>query len=148
MKEPDVEEIRPTTLTDHAVLIGYGRVGSLVGDALKEVGKPFLVIEDADKTVAKLHDDDIETIVGNAANGDILAAANLAGARQLITCHSERIRGRADRRQGTCCKSGHQHSGAGPFGCRSTTFAGPRCRCSHYGRTRDRTRHRRPYSRS
>jgi CPA2 family monovalent cation:H+ antiporter-2 len=83
-EEPDVEEIRPTTLTDHAVLVGYGRVGSLVGDALKEVGKPFLVIEDADKTVAKLHDENIETIVGNAANGDILAAANLAQARQLI----------------------------------------------------------------
>lgn len=82
--EKDVEEIRPTLLTDHAVLVGYGRVGSLVGDALKEVGKPFLVIEDADKTVAKLRDDNIETIVGNAANGDILAAANLSGARQLI----------------------------------------------------------------
>jgi len=84
VEEPDVEQIHHTTLTDHAVLIGYGRVGSLVGDALKEVGKPFLVIEDADKTVAKLRDDNIETIVGNAANGDILAAANLAGARQLI----------------------------------------------------------------
>lgn len=84
VEEEDVEEIRPTTLTDHAVLVGYGRVGSLVGDALKEVGKPFLVIEDADKTVAKLRDDNIETIVGNAANGDILAAANLAQARQLI----------------------------------------------------------------
>jgi CPA2 family monovalent cation:H+ antiporter-2 len=84
VEEPDVEEIRHTTLTDHAVLIGYGRVGSLVGDALKEVGKPFLVIEDADKTIAKLRDENIETIVGNAANGDILAAANLAGARQLI----------------------------------------------------------------
>lgn len=31
-----------------------------------------------------MRDDNIETIVGNAANGDILAAANLAGARQLI----------------------------------------------------------------
>ncbi|MRG56956.1 Kef family K(+) transporter [Phyllobacterium sp. SYP-B3895] len=79
-----VEEVQPTTLTDHAVLVGYGRVGSLVGEALKERGKPFLVIEDADKTVARLRDDNIETIVGNAANGDILAAANLVGARQLI----------------------------------------------------------------
>ena len=83
IETPDVE-VRPTTLTDHAVLVGYGRVGSVVGEALKEVGKPFLVIEDADKTVAKLHDENIETIVGNAANGDILAAANLAQARQLI----------------------------------------------------------------
>ncbi len=84
IEEPDVEELHQTTLTDHAVLIGYGRVGSLVGDALKEAGKSFLVIEDADKTVAKLRDDEVETIVGNAANGDVLAAANLAQARQLI----------------------------------------------------------------
>ncbi|QND53573.1 Kef family K(+) transporter [Phyllobacterium sp. 628] len=84
VEEPDVEELHQTSLTGHAVLIGYGRVGSLVGDALKEAGKPFLVIEDADKTVAKLRDDEVETIVGNAANGDVLAAANLAEARQLI----------------------------------------------------------------
>ncbi len=83
-EEQAAEEIHPTALTDHSVLVGYGRVGSLVGDALKELGKPFLVIEDADKTVAKLRDDNIETIVGNAANGDVLAAANLLGARQLI----------------------------------------------------------------
>ncbi|MEK1887619.1 MAG: YbaL family putative K(+) efflux transporter [Phyllobacterium sp.] len=84
VEEQAAEEIQPTALTDHAVLVGYGRVGSLVGDALKERGKPFLVIEDADKTVAKLRDENIETIVGNAANGDVLAAANLVGARQLI----------------------------------------------------------------
>ena len=83
-EEPDVEEIQPTSLVDHSVLVGFGRVGSLVGEALKQHGKPFLVIEDADKTVAKLRDENIETIVGNAANGEILAAANLVKARQLI----------------------------------------------------------------
>jgi CPA2 family monovalent cation:H+ antiporter-2 len=39
-----------TALAGHSILIGYGRVGSLVGAALKEAGLPFLVIEDADKT--------------------------------------------------------------------------------------------------
>ena len=35
-----------TALSDHIVLVGYGRVGSLVGQFLKARGQPFLVIED------------------------------------------------------------------------------------------------------
>ncbi|WP_204269001.1 NAD-binding protein, partial [Klebsiella aerogenes] len=73
-----------TALTGHTILVGYGRVGSLVGAGLKQQGQPFLVIEDADKLVARLHDEAIETIAGNAARSDILKAANVAGAARLI----------------------------------------------------------------
>ncbi|HEY6632533.1 MAG TPA: cation:proton antiporter [Rhizobiaceae bacterium] len=73
-----------TTLTDHTILIGYGRVGGLVGQSLKERNMPFLVIEDADKTIARLREEAIETVTGNAANAEIFAAANAAGARRLI----------------------------------------------------------------
>ncbi|TPN22965.1 sodium:proton antiporter [Mesorhizobium sp. B2-3-3] len=73
-----------TSLTGHAILIGYGRVGGLVGTALKEAALPFLVIEDADKTLAKLKADNIETVAGNAANAEVFAAANPEGARRLI----------------------------------------------------------------
>ncbi|WP_245463383.1 MULTISPECIES: YbaL family putative K(+) efflux transporter [unclassified Mesorhizobium] len=73
-----------TALAGHSILIGYGRVGSLVGVALKEAALPFLVIEDADKTLAKLRDDGIETVAGNAANADVFAAANPEGAKRLI----------------------------------------------------------------
>lgn len=73
-----------TTLANHAILIGYGRVGSLVGAALKEAALPFLVIEDADKTLARLKADGIETVSGNAANAEVFAAANPEGARRLI----------------------------------------------------------------
>ncbi|WP_181182143.1 MULTISPECIES: YbaL family putative K(+) efflux transporter [unclassified Mesorhizobium] len=73
-----------TALAGHSILIGYGRVGSLVGAALKEAALPFLVIEDADKTLAKLRDDGVETVAGNAANADVFAAANPEGARRLI----------------------------------------------------------------
>ncbi|MFC7400380.1 YbaL family putative K(+) efflux transporter [Chelatococcus sp. GCM10030263] len=82
--ERDEDEIPATALTDHTVLIGYGRVGSLVGQALAEKGVPYLVIEDADKTVSRLRDGKIETIVGNAAKAEILKAANLGGARRII----------------------------------------------------------------
>ncbi|WP_027165390.1 cation:proton antiporter [Mesorhizobium sp. WSM3224] len=73
-----------TALAGHSILIGYGRVGSLVGAALKEAALPFLVIEDADKTLAKLKADGVETVAGNAANADVFSAANPEGAKRLI----------------------------------------------------------------
>ncbi|RWO27793.1 MAG: Kef family K(+) transporter [Mesorhizobium sp.] len=73
-----------TALTGHSILVGYGRVGSLVGASLKKAALPFLVIEDADKTLAKLRDDGIETVSGNAANSAVFAAANPEGAKRLI----------------------------------------------------------------
>ncbi|MFM9857155.1 cation:proton antiporter [Pseudoxanthobacter sp. M-2] len=73
-----------TDLAGHTILVGYGRVGSLVGAALKDGGTPFLVIEDADKAVTRIRDSAVEVIVGNAASPDVLAAANLAGARRLV----------------------------------------------------------------
>lgn len=74
----------PTELTGHTILIGYGRVGSLVGKSLKDHGLPFLVVEDADKTVAQLQVEGIETVVGNAANTAVFATANASAAHRLI----------------------------------------------------------------
>lgn len=51
---------------------------------MKEAALPFLVIEDADKTLAKLRDDGIETVSGNAASSEVFAAANPEGASRLI----------------------------------------------------------------
>jgi CPA2 family monovalent cation:H+ antiporter-2 len=73
-----------TSFTDHVILIGYGRVGSLVGAALKQAALPFLVVEDSDKTLARLQADGIETVSGNAASAEVFAAANPEGASRLI----------------------------------------------------------------
>ena len=75
---------KATELTDHTVLIGYGRVGSLVGQALRADGQAFLVIEDSDKAIARLQAEGIEVIAGNGAKPEILKAANVAGARHLV----------------------------------------------------------------
>jgi CPA2 family monovalent cation:H+ antiporter-2 len=40
------EPLPVTNLSDHAVLVGYGRVGSIIGEALKAQGTPFLVVEE------------------------------------------------------------------------------------------------------
>ncbi len=83
-REAAQEELRATTLRGHAVLIGYGRVGSLVGESLKQQGWPLLVIEDSAEPVKRLRASGIEVISGNAAQDPVLDAANLAAARILL----------------------------------------------------------------
>ena len=80
----DADAPRPTRLSGHVVLVGYGRVGSLVGQALSAEGMPFVVIEDAAKTLEKLAAEHVETISGNAASAEVLALANLQGATRLV----------------------------------------------------------------
>ncbi|MBB3656216.1 CPA2 family monovalent cation:H+ antiporter-2 [Rhizobium sp. BK650] len=83
-EQPDSDEVHPTTLTDHAILVGYGRVGSIVGQNLKSSGTPFLVIEDSDKRIAELRSQGIKVLSGNAVARETLDLANLAGARSLV----------------------------------------------------------------
>jgi CPA2 family monovalent cation:H+ antiporter-2 len=67
----------PTTLTGHAVLVGYGRVGKLIADGVKAL--PLLVIEESPVGMPG-----IEHIRGNAAKDEVLAAANLGAAKLLF----------------------------------------------------------------
>ncbi len=79
-----IDERHPTTLTGHAVLIGYGRVGTVVAEGLKEHGTPFVLIEDAEKRVAAAQAAGIEVVIGNAASSKSLVLANTAAAKTVI----------------------------------------------------------------
>jgi CPA2 family monovalent cation:H+ antiporter-2 len=68
----------PTNLRDHAVLVGFGRVGHLIADGIRGT-LPLLVVEEG-----VVGDPGIEHIRGNAARDDVLAAANLKDARLLF----------------------------------------------------------------
>jgi K+:H+ antiporter len=84
------EEIPVTTLTGHVVLVGYGRVGGFIGSALP-AGTPLLVIEseDGEAATAAGH----ELISGNAADPDVLRAANLPAARCLLVAIPDAFEG-------------------------------------------------------
>jgi CPA2 family monovalent cation:H+ antiporter-2 len=86
---PRKEIIVPTTLTDHAVIIGYGRVGGLIGGILRGKGHQLLVIEDDEGRIEQLRAEGIEAVRGNAAAADVLGAANLAQARWLFVAIPE-----------------------------------------------------------
>jgi len=83
---PSTDDGRPSPRArkNHSVLVGYGRVGSVVATALKARGEPFVVIEDNDAIVVRLRENGIEAFIGNGVKGDILAAANVAEARRLV----------------------------------------------------------------
>ncbi|HEY0917893.1 cation:proton antiporter, partial [Devosia sp.] len=74
----------PTRLSGHTVLIGYGRVGTVIGEGLLAAGAPFLVIEDAEDRVAAARAAGIEVIEGNAATPRVLELANVDGARNVV----------------------------------------------------------------
>lgn len=73
-----------TGLSGHVVLVGHGRVGSLVARSLRERDSAFLVIEDIDTVVDDLRGNGLEVIAGNAAKADVLRAANLDSARCMV----------------------------------------------------------------
>jgi CPA2 family monovalent cation:H+ antiporter-2 len=77
-------ELVPTTLTDHTVIVGYGRVGSLVAEGLKLAGEPFVVVEDRPGPRETARRDLVEVIAGNAVEPDVLAAAGVHHARRLL----------------------------------------------------------------
>ncbi|MDT8265575.1 NAD-binding protein, partial [Roseomonas sp. DSM 102946] len=71
-------------LADHDVLIGYGRVGRIVGDGLLEAGRPVLVFDDREDSLERARAAGAEVIEGNAADPQVLALGNIAGARRLF----------------------------------------------------------------
>jgi CPA2 family monovalent cation:H+ antiporter-2 len=82
-----------TKLTDHVVLVGHGRVGSVVSRALRLNHTPLLVIEDTPGVVERLQKEGVEVITGNAAAPDMLQAANVMGAKGLLVAIPDAFEG-------------------------------------------------------
>ncbi|MGJ5138929.1 YbaL family putative K(+) efflux transporter [Bradyrhizobium oligotrophicum] len=81
---PKPAEIPVTQLTEHTIIIGYGRVGRLVGEALRQRGHAFLAVETSEDILKQLKEAGVETITGNAARSNVLRATNPAGAHALV----------------------------------------------------------------
>ena len=86
------EPLRPTSLTDHVVLVGHGRVGSVVSQAWANAGQLF-VIEDNEDEVAELKAQGIAALTGNAADPAVIEAANLGAARCLLVAIPDAFEG-------------------------------------------------------
>lgn len=91
--EPPREPVPATTLAGHIVLVGHGRVGGYITDALSKGPLPLLVIEDDVKGAERARQRGIEAIAGNAADPNVIAAANLAAAHCLLVAIPDAFEG-------------------------------------------------------
>jgi K+:H+ antiporter len=86
------EPVPLTRLTDHVVLVGHGRVGGFISAALP-ADTALLVIEDDARRITTLGGEVREAIAGNAADPEVMRAANLAAARCLLVAIPDAFEG-------------------------------------------------------
>jgi len=74
----------PVDICNHAVLVGFGRVGRLLGEKLIAQGTPVVVIEMSRTRVDELRERGVNAVLGNAASEEIMNLAHLDCARWLL----------------------------------------------------------------
>ena len=71
-------------LSKQVVLVGYGRVGKRVAQALTEQGIPFVVADENREAVEQLRASGTPAVTGNASDPGVLIQAHIAEARMLV----------------------------------------------------------------
>ncbi len=71
-------------LAKQVVLVGYGRVGRHIAEALTKAGIPFVVAEENREIVERLRAQGQATVLGNAVEPLTLVQAHIANARMLV----------------------------------------------------------------
>ncbi|MEO8562110.1 MAG: cation:proton antiporter [bacterium] len=94
MPEPATDPFDFGTLAGHVILVGYGRVGSTVTEALDRAGVTHIVVEEQPRVVVGLRLRGEHSVSGDATRPDVLNRAGVAGARLIIVTAPEPIRAR------------------------------------------------------
>jgi voltage-gated potassium channel len=73
-----------STLRNHCIICGYGRVGSRIADEFAAARKPFVVIDENEITFQRCIQKGYLALQGNAASDDILREAGITYAQVLL----------------------------------------------------------------
>jgi CPA2 family monovalent cation:H+ antiporter-2 len=87
-------EVQPDNMTDHVVLVGYGRVGRRIGEALQKNNVTFVVAEANRELVSRLRSRGILAVSGDASEARVLIQAHVARARILVIATPDTARAR------------------------------------------------------
>jgi CPA2 family monovalent cation:H+ antiporter-2 len=81
-------------LKEHAILVGYGRVGGAIGPVLRTEGLPLVVIERDHLMLASAQKSGVPTIVGDASLPEVLRAAGVERARLIAVATPDSFQAR------------------------------------------------------
>lgn len=76
---------RISELRDHYVVVGMGRVGSVVCRTLDDQGVPFIVVDQCEECVSEAEENGWIYLQGDATSEEVLAAAGVGRAKGLVT---------------------------------------------------------------
>ncbi len=85
-KEPRMvaTDLHVAMVPNHAIIVGYGRVGRTIGDAMQRYGISFVAIESDRRVVEAMRSIGVATIYGDATRPGILEFAHPENARLLV----------------------------------------------------------------
>jgi monovalent cation:H+ antiporter-2, CPA2 family len=81
-------------VSGHAIIVGYGRVGSTIGRTLASCGMPFVVIERDRMLTESLRAQGVTAIYGDAARPGLLEHAGIATASLVVVTSPEPFQSR------------------------------------------------------
>ena len=87
-------EVAPERLSGHVTLVGYGRVGRRIADALRARGVTLVVAEQNRELVERLRAQGILAVSGDAGEASVLIQAHVARARTLVIATPDTARAR------------------------------------------------------
>ncbi len=87
-------EVAPEHMTNHVVLVVYGREGRRIGEALRERGITFVVAEENSDIVKRLRSQAVLAVSGDASDPAVLIQAHVARARVLVIATPDSTRAR------------------------------------------------------
>ncbi len=82
-------------LLGHAIIVGYGRVGSVIGETLMQHGVPYVVVEQNRETVVALRQRGVSAFFGDASRPGVLDQASVTRACLLAVTAPDPFKARA-----------------------------------------------------
>ena len=77
-------EVPDSALQNHAIIVGYGRVGQYTAQLLQRLNLPFVVIESDQYRLDELQKQGVPVIYGDGASAEVLHAAGIQHARLVL----------------------------------------------------------------
>lgn len=86
LQQEELEEEMPVPvdICGHAIIVGYGRAGSMLTEKLLAQSIPLVIIENSRNKFTELKEKNLNTVLGNASTKESLALARIDCAKSLL----------------------------------------------------------------